>query len=277
MSFAPPPPPVPSADPIGAVRQWLRKQGGRDVGIRAVRIGADAVYPDTLDGWLAAQAWRLGLRDGPAQRLIAREMPAGGVAIDVGAYVGWYTVALARRAGAGGRVLALEPEAGNFDLLTRAVGAGRLPQIDARQVAAAEYSGWTSLYLAPADRADHRIVPAAEERRLCTVRAVSIDDLAADLPRLDVLKITAQGAEVSVLRGARQTLQRHAATRILCTVAPALLTRAGASPAALFEPLAARGFAPHRLARDGSAVRTHPSALWAEAEARGRLLILFRR
>jgi hypothetical protein len=90
-------------------------------------------------------------------------MPVGGVAIDVGAYLGWYSVALARRAGLGGRVIALEPEAGNFDLLTRAVGAGRFPQIDARQVAAAEYSGWTSLYVATGDRGDHRIVPALEE------------------------------------------------------------------------------------------------------------------
>ncbi|MBX3025571.1 FkbM family methyltransferase [bacterium] len=269
--------PPPGADPFGAARTWLRKQGARDVGIRAVPVGADAVYPDTLDGWVTAQAWRLGLRDGPAQRFIGREMPVGGVAIDVGAYLGWYTVALARRAGPSGRVIALEPEAGNFDLLTRAVGGGRFPQIDARQVAAAEYSGWTSLYLAPGDRGDHRIVPAAEERRMRTVRAVSVDDVANDLPRLDVLKVSAQGAEVSVLRGARRALERHPALRILCAVAPALLTRAGASAAALFEPLAARGFAPHRLERDGSAVRTHATALWAEAQARGRLLILFRR
>lgn len=269
--------PAPAADPFGAARLWLRKQGARDVGIRAVPLGGDAVYPDTVDGWLTSQAWRLGWRDGAAQRLIAREMPVGGTAVDVGAYLGWYAMALARRAGATGRIIALEPETGNFDLLTRAVGAGRFPQIDARQIAAAEYSGWTSLYLAPGDRGDHRIVPAAEERRMRTVRAVSVDDLTGDLARLDFLKVAAQGAEVSVLRGARRTLERHPALRILCAVAPALLTRAGAGAAALFEPLEARGFAPHRLERDGTAVRTHATALWAEAQARGRLLVLFRR
>ncbi|HSP96719.1 MAG TPA: FkbM family methyltransferase [Candidatus Dormibacteraeota bacterium] len=270
-------PPAPPADAFGAARSWLRRQGARDVGVRAVPVGADAVYPDTVDGWLTSQAWRLGLRDGGAQRLIAREMAVGGLAVDVGAYLGWYAVALARRAGATGRVIALEPETGNFDLLTRAVGAGRFPQIDARQVAAAEYSGWTSLYVATGDRGDHRIVPADEERRTCTVRAVSIDDLVGAEPRLDFLKISVQGAEVSVLRGARRALEHNPALRILCAVAPALLTRAGASAAALFEPLAERGFAPYRLERDGSAVRTHATALWAEAQARGRLLVLFRR
>lgn len=273
-SQRPAPPPL---DAVGVARQWWRQQAARDVGVRAVRVGVGAVYPDTVDGWLSSQAWRLGWRDGGAQRLVARAMPVGGIAVDVGAYLGWYSVALARRAGVTGRVLALEPDTGNFDLLTRAVGAGRFPQIDPRQVAAAEYSGWTSLYLATGDRGDHRIVPAPEERRARTVRAVSLDDLLADVPRLDVLKIAAQGAEVSVLRGARRVLERSPDLCILCTVAPELLTRAGASAAALFEPLAERGFAPHRIERDGGVVRTHATALWSEALARGRLSVCFRR
>ena len=33
----------------------------------------------------------------------------------------------------------------------------------------------------------------------------------------------------------------------------------------------------YRVERDGSAVRTHATALWAEAQARGRLLVYFRR
>ncbi|MFN8641685.1 MAG: FkbM family methyltransferase [Candidatus Binatia bacterium] len=275
MSSDPSRPSSPPFDPFGVARLWWRQQAARDVGVRAVPVGADAVYPDTVDGWLSSQAWRLGWRDGGAQRLIARALPVGGVAVDVGAYLGWYTVVLARRAGVTGRVIALEPDAGNFDLLTRAVGAGRFPQIDPRQVAAAEYSGWTSLYVATADRGDHRIVPAAEDRRMRTVRAVSLDDLLTDVPRLDFLKVSAQGVEVSVLRGARRVLERSPGVGILCSLAPGLLTRAGASAAALFEPLAERGFAPYRIERDGSVVRTHAAALWSEAQARGRMPVFF--
>jgi hypothetical protein len=50
------------------------------------------------------QAWRLGLLDRPARRLIARVVQPGMLALDVGANVGWYRLALARRVGAtGGR------------------------------------------------------------------------------------------------------------------------------------------------------------------------------
>ena len=160
-------------DPLGVARIWWRQQAARDVGVRAVRVGSDTVYPDTVDGWLTAQAWRLGLRDGGAQRLIAREMPVGGAAVDVGAYLGWYSVALARRAGVTGRVIALEPEAGNFDLLTRAVGAGAAlsRRSKPRRLAAAEYSGWTSLYVAAGDRGDHRIVAALRRSAVRAHRA----------------------------------------------------------------------------------------------------------
>ncbi len=259
------------------LRAWVRQQRARAVGVRAVRLGADAVHPDSVGGWLDAQAWRTGVRDRGAARLIARVVPVDGTAVDVGAYLGWITLALARAVGPHGRVLALEPEANNFDLLTRAAAPWRFPQVDARALAAGEYSGWTSLYLAERERGDHRTVPAAEERRTVTVHAASLDDLLADAPRLDLVKISTQGTEVSVLRGLRRTLVRCPSAGLLVAVAPALLERAGASAAALFEPLAAAGLRPHRIAADGDAVPADPASLWDAARLRGRLLVYFAR
>ncbi|MGH7787985.1 MAG: FkbM family methyltransferase, partial [Candidatus Binatia bacterium] len=226
---------------VAALRALLRRQWRalrrRPIGLRAVAVGPDRVFADSVDRYVAALAWKLGLRDGPARRLIGREVQAGMVAVDVGANLGWYSLALARRVGAEGRVYAIEPEPGNVELLTRALGGGRLPQVEIRQVAAADYSGWMTLYLGESDRGDHRIFPAAGERRRLTVRAVSLDDLLAAAPRVDLIKLSVQGAEVSVLRGLRQTLARQPDLRLLCSVAPALLARAGAGADALFGPL----------------------------------------
>jgi FkbM family methyltransferase len=260
---------------------WLRRRvdalRARDIGIRAVALGTDRVFVDTPDRYAAAMAWKLGLRDGAAQRLIARELGPEMVAVDVGANVGWYTLALARRVGPGGCVYALEPEARCFELLGRAVGGGRCNQVELRQVAAADYSGWTTLYLAGVDQGDHRIVPAAAERRMVTVRAVSLDDLLADAPRVDFIKLAVQGAEVAVLRGLRRTLARCPTVRLLCSVSPALLERAGAGADALFDPLRDAGFVPHQLWRNGGLEPIHPRLAWSMARAQGRLLLYFRR
>jgi hypothetical protein len=144
-----------------------------------------------------------------------------------------------------------------------------------RQVAAADYSGWMTLYLSAVDRGDHRIFQPAEDRRVVTVRAVSLDDLLADEARVDFVKLSVQGAEVSVLRGLRRTLARNPGLRLLCAVNPALLARAGAGCDALFEPLRDAGWMPHRLAADGTPEPVHASVLWSKALARGREMALF--
>lgn len=265
---------------MAAARAFLRRHWRalrrRPIGLRAVAIGPDRVFVDSVDRYAAAVAWKLGLQDAPARRLIEREVQAGMVAVDVGANLGWYSLALARAVGTEGRVYAVEPEPGNVELLSRALGGGRFPQVEIRQVAAADYSGWMTLYLGDSDRGDHRIFPAAAERRQLTVRAVSLDDLLAAAPRVDLIKLSVQGAEVSVLRGLRQTLARQPDLRLLCTVSPALLARAGAGPDALFEPLRAAGLIAHRITADGRAEPVHDTVVWSTARARGRLMVYFR-
>ena len=258
-------------------RRYLAEWRGRDIGIRFVRIGADRLFVDSPDRYAAALAWKLRWRDGAAQRLIGREVGPGMVAVDVGANVGWFTLALARRVGPGGRVIALEPEARCFELLRRAVGGGRCSQAEPRQIAAADYSGWTTLYVSETDQGDHRIIQPADERRRDTVRAVSLDDLLADLPRVDFLKLAVQGAEVSVLRGCGRSLARHPELRLLCAVSPALLERAGAPAEALFEPLRTAGFLPHRVRYNGIPEPIQPLTAWSLARAAGSLRLYFRR
>ncbi|MDX2170121.1 MAG: FkbM family methyltransferase [Deltaproteobacteria bacterium] len=256
---------------------WLARAAAREIGLRAVHVSGGWLYPDTLGDYARAWAWRLGQRDLGARRWIGRAVQAGMATVDVGAHLGAYTLALAHAVGARGRVLALEPDAHNFDLLTRAAPRWRLPQVDARLLAAADYTGWTTLHRSATDRADHRIVSAAADRLRVTVRAVCLDELLADWPRVDLVKLAVQGAEVLALRGLRRTLAQHAELRLLCTVAPALLERSGAAADALFEPLAELGLRPHVLRRDGSAEPVHPTVAWGMASAQRRLMVLFAR
>jgi FkbM family methyltransferase len=255
-----------SSDPLRA----------RDIGIRPVSLGVDRVFVDSVDRYLAAWAWKLGLRGGGIRRLIAREVAGGMVAVDVGANVGCCTLALARQVGPGGRVFALEPDARSFELLTRAVGGVRWPQVDARPVAAADYSGWATLYVSALDQGDHRIVPPRDERRRATVRAVTLDDLLAGEARVDFIKLSARGAEAMVLRGMRATLARIPPPRVLCVLAPALLEQSGANAEAVCAPLREAGLEAHRVLRSGDVAPVEPSAAWSLARTLGRLVVYFR-
>ena len=97
------------------------------------------------------------------------------------------------------------------------------------------------------------------------------------MPRVDLLKLSIQGAEVSALRGLQRTLAQRPPLGILCAVSPVLLERTGAGADAFFTPLAAAGYVPHRLRRDGTAEPIHRDVAWSLARAAGRLLLYFRK
>src|SRR3989338_1591631 len=59
----------------------------------------------------------LGTHEMPVQRALAREVQPGWTVYDIGAHVGFFTLALARQVGAGGRGLAFEPLPANLSVL----------------------------------------------------------------------------------------------------------------------------------------------------------------
>ncbi len=264
--------------PAGSTREQLMARLNRAISnARPIAIGADRVYADSADRWLAALSWKLGLAARGERALIERTVQPGMVVADVGANIGLRTLLLARRVGPSGRAYAVEPEARNFRLLSRAVSEAGLAQVELRQVAAADLPGWMTLYLSAVDGGDHRIFPADEERALATVRAVCLDDVLEDEARVDFIRLDVQGGEVSVLRGLRRTLARHAELRLLCAVAPELLRRGGAGAAALFDPLCEAGYVPHLLSSSGVTRPVHPTMAWSTARAAGRVDLYFSR
>ena len=198
---------------------------------RAVRLARRALGrpPDTVQCTRGGIVWALNLRDGiqlsiylfgafePATaRTLARLLPRGGVAIDVGANIGAHTLPMARHVGGSGRVIALEPTMWAVERLR--VNLGLNPALSpvvtvhaAAAVAPGEgisseyYSSWP---VSDAERphAVHRGVPNLTTGSV----ALTLDELVARdaIARLDVVKIDVDGRELRVLRGAAATLAR---------------------------------------------------------------------
>ena len=260
---------VPLGRMIGALNRLA-------IGERQVRIDGDALFPDRADRWLAAVGWKLGLLARAERRLLAREVRPGMVAVDAGANLGLHTLGLARAVGSAGRVYALEPDPASFRSLTRAVAAANLKQVRLNPAAAGRVAGTRTLYRSLVSRGETGFYPLAHACETLSVPVVTLDDLLAVEPRVDLVKLDVQGDEAAVLDGARQLLARSPGVLVLCEVCPAALARAGTEPRRLFAIFAGMGLGPHRIAVDGGHSEIGTGEALAEAHATGSVTLLFR-
>ena len=161
-------------------------------------------------GWcLALPSYESCLQD-----VLPRE---GGVAVDVGAYIGRHTLAYARAVGTQGRVIAVEPQADNFKLLQRNVAVNGLSQVQCVLVALGAENGETCL------RFDRETSTASLVRDLPLrqrVPLMTMDALLAfvGVDKVDFIKIDAEGSELEILDGSEVTLSQSPGPRLLIEV-----------------------------------------------------------
>ena len=200
----------------------------------------------------------------------------GSTVIDVGANIGFFTRRFARWVGPEGRVIALEPEAQNFERLRLALAKdGMLARVETILAAAGETDGMARLRINPHHPGDHRIA-LPESTHGHDVAMVRLDDLLAarGWPPVSLVKIDVQGAEERVLLGAERTL---------ATVRPAWfvevddehLRAMGSSASALVARFTTHGYAVRRLSRQGVSAALDPARLLAEMSAGGYEDFLF--
>jgi len=136
---------------------------------------------------------------------------AGSTAVDVGASVGNYALALRKAVGRRGRVVALEPNPAVYKELTCSTWGA---DVDGRNLAASNTNRTTEL-LIPVDgagRAEEPIASLEDRGQTCTrveVQRARLDDLLRDVPHVSVIKIDVEGHEAEVIRGADEVLERH--------------------------------------------------------------------
>ena len=133
----------------------------------------------------------------------------GGVFVDIGANVGYYTLLAARRLGREGRVIAFEPNPVSLKvlLLNTAPEGGT---IRVYPFAVSDREGFLSLMRIVSIASSKRV--AEEELRypsdVTLTYAVRLDDVLRDEPRIDVLKCDIDGHDYRAIRGGLATLAR---------------------------------------------------------------------
>jgi FkbM family methyltransferase len=182
-------------------------------------------------------------------RLLAERLPVGGVFFDVGSYFGWYSLWLARQRRA--QAYAFEPVPQNFALLAENVRLNPGENVTPFRLALADHPGEVRFHLPSEDnRGTGRIVDEGGQ----SVPAITLDAFVAEqrITRLDAMKIDVEGAEVRVLTGGRETLEKFRPA-ILIELNPKRLEFLGTSAEALLAALRDLGYQIHHVGKHGTA------------------------
>jgi FkbM family methyltransferase len=151
----------------------------------------------------------LGVHDLVVTEAIWRLAASGDTLVDVGANVGYMSLAMIARLGTGGRVFAFEPQPGVFEELSANLSCARsrYPGVDVtvRREALSDSVGTSGFTLAP--DGSNRGLAHLDPGGAISVTTHRLDDYAAELGPIALMKIDVEGHEPAVLRGASKLLE----------------------------------------------------------------------
>jgi FkbM family methyltransferase len=143
----------------------------------------------------------------------------GDVVIDVGAHIGRYTIIASKRVGPNGKVIAIEADPSNFEMLNRNIQLNRLANVTTLNYAAFSRETRIKLYLPAGDVFTKYNTVMSDwvwvkpEDKFVEVNANTLDNLLLQqqqqqiaIRQVNWIKIDVEGAEFEVLKGAHNLL-----------------------------------------------------------------------
>lgn len=223
-------------------------------GLRTIPFGPYQLVQPA--GWRKQQANLLLLQQDivPEFRLlepVCRQLKRG-LIVDVGANIGVYTLLL--RAASELPIVSYEPQPFLFDLLKLNVEFNHLPNVTVHRLACGAERGEVPFAIgingavaSGADTAASTSDAASadweaqaeltrEGRAVVKVPVTTLDEELANEPAVALIKIDCEGFEQLILKGARQTLERHR-PHVFIELHPGEIERFGGSPVGLVSML----------------------------------------
>jgi FkbM family methyltransferase len=219
---------------LSRVRRFLQKpwhEKARSFFFRWIRIFPDIPVPVRLPsgGWWLAGNDFLGAAifdagfENTERSFVERFLRPGMTVLDIGAHHGYYTLLASRKVGPSGLVLAIEPSPRERKKLRLHLRINRCKNVQVESRALGEAEGSAELYLIRGTETGCNSLRApyvAQDTERVSVSVECLDRVLQDhrIERVDFIKLDVEGAELSVLRGARQLLSNKPRPVILAEV-----------------------------------------------------------
>lgn len=194
---------------------------------------------------------------------MSRTIAPRDVIVDVGAYVGVFTL-LAARLASQGHVFAFEPDSVSFERLMDNIELSRLLNVTPVRCIVTDRCGQEVLNVFSENRVlnslgrpvIHTLNRVYKPDEVQIVDAVTLDSFASSLRlhSIDLLKIDVEGAEPKVLAGCEQLFQEGRVKRLVFEISQQPLAAMGYSAEHVFDIVESKGFRIFRIQTNGEAV-----------------------
>jgi FkbM family methyltransferase len=182
-------------------------------GTMQIQVGGVKMLVDTDDLFVSSLLVRDATYEDFETNVLQRILTPGMTFVDIGAQIGYYSLISRSLVGETGRVYAFEPNASNFNLLSKNIKLNEFRNVLPVRMAVSNHVGSATLYVDSFNKGKHSLA----ERNVTAIDALggiqkvettSLDNylIARGITRIDVLKIDAEGAEGLVIDGARTLL-----------------------------------------------------------------------
>ena len=182
-------------------------------------------------------------------RAFREAVTPGSVVLDVGANVGNYSVLFGQWVGTTGRVFAFEPDVETCHGLRRHIELNGLARrVTPLQLAVSSSKG-EAFFATDGVSGTHRLAAKTKNSKGHPVATTSVDAFCAEQGiRPTVIKIDVEGAELDVLRGARETLKNTQEAKVFVEMHPRIWPQIGIARKDVEEELRQQGFRAEPLA-----------------------------
>ena len=179
---------------------------------RLVRLTTGGWIVVDRGSYLGEKIYQTGIHEKQVTNLIQELVVPGSVVFDVGAHVGYFTILCGPLVGPTGQVHSFEADKRIFDELTANIVMNGMSHAHPNNAVVIDTTGTVEFYL------DSKVAGGVggilrterSEAKPVLVSSVSLDDYvkANQINRVDFVKIDVEGAELKVLRGMRDIIER---------------------------------------------------------------------
>lgn len=235
---------------------------GPDIALTRLRDG-HFLYVDPMDSYVSANLIAHGYWEPQVHAVVCSLLSPGSTVVEVGANLGFYTMAMARVIGPEGHIFAVEANHRLADMVVRsAVLNGYTQRVDVIAKAASDKAGslhfLTSRISSGSGHTQVAASPTGPEWTSLEVEAMRVDDLPLDA--VDFIRIDAEGSEPLILKGAERLL-KASPNVIVCMEWAVVQMASRASVPGFVDWLVDLGFKFWRIMDDASLVSVLSSSL----------------